>query len=617
MHHELDRVRAFGRRAVLAAGAQAAVFTALAARLHYLQVQRSEEFALLAEDNRANQRLLVPPRGRILDRLGRPLARNVPTYRLLVVREQAGDVQTVLARVAEFIALPDERLAAVVAEARARPAFLPHLVRDDLSWDEVTRLAVRAPELPGVMLDSGLLRDYPEAAALSHVLGYVGAVNLTEQAEDTDPLLRLPEFRIGKSGIERSYDKVLRGQAGLSRVEVNAFGREIRELGRQEGVPGSDVKLSLDLELQRFCVERLSAEPAASAVVVDVRTGGLMALASVPSFDPALFTGGLGQGTWQQLRTDPRTPLVNKCIRGQYPPGSTFKMMTALAALHGGISPDHTVSCSGATSLGRAVFHCWKEHGHGRIGLTQALAQSCDVYFYDLARRVGIDALADMARRFGFGAPLGLDLPGEQPGLIPTTAWKRATLGESWQKGETLVCGIGQGYVSATPLQLAIMAARLANGGLAVRPWLVAPTGETPAPEPIGVDPAAIALVVRGMREVVYGARGTARTADPGIPGVEIAGKTGTSQVRRISRADRATGRHKRTDIPWVERHHALFVCAAPLSSPRYATAVVVEHGQSGAKAAAPIARDIMRRALEIDPAGSSRQLAQSHGTNT
>ena len=616
MHHELDRVRAFGRRAVLVACAQAAVFSGLAARLHYLQVQCSEEFALLAEDNRANQRLLLPPRGRILDRLGRPLARNIPTYRLLVVRERAGDVRAVLARVAEYVALPDDRLAAVVAEARARPAFQPHLVRDDLSWDEVSRLAVRAPELPGVMLDSGLLRDYPEADVLSHVLGYVGAVNAAEQAEEVDPLVRLPEFRIGKSGIERSYDQRLRGQAGLSRVEVNAFGREIRELSRHEGIPGSDVRLSLDLELQRFCVERLSAEPAASAVVVEVRTGGVMALASVPSFDPALFTGGLRQGTWQRLRADPRTPLVNKCVRGQYPPGSTFKMMTALAALNAGVSPDHTVVCAGATRLGRAVFHCWREHGHGRIGLTQALAQSCDVYFYDLARRVGIDTLADMARRFGFGAPLGLDLPGEMPGLIPTTAWKQATLGENWQKGETLVCGIGQGYVSATPLQLAIMAARLANGGLAVTPWLVAPAGGPPEPEPIGIDPAALALVVGGMREVVHGARGTARAADPGIPGVEMAGKTGTSQVRRISRADRAAGRHKRTDIPWEERHHALFVCAAPLSAPRYAVAVVVEHGQSGAKAAAPIARDIMRRALEIDPAGSTRQLARPHGTS-
>lgn len=607
MHHELDRVRAFGRRAILLAGAQTGVFAALVARLHYLQVERSAEFALLADDNRANQRLLVPPRGRILDRLGRPLARNVPTYRLLVVREKAGDLRPMLEHVAALIDLPDGRLERTLAEARGRPAFLPVIVREDLSWDEVSRLAVRSPELPGVMLESALLRDYPAGATLAHVLGYVGAVSPSEQAEDKDPLLHQPGFRIGKSGIERGYDRQLRGLAGLSRVEVNAFGREIRELGRREGIAGDDVRLTLDLELQRFCVDRLSAERAASAVVLDVRTGGVNALASVPSFDPRLFTGGLRQGAWKELRTDPRTPLVNKCIRGQYPPGSTFKMMTALAALASGIPPGHTVSCGGSTSLGRAVFHCWKEHGHGTLGLTQALAQSCDVYFYDLARRIGVDAIADMARRFGLGAPLGLDLPGEQPGLIPTTTWKQATLGESWQKGETLVCGIGQGYVSATPLQLAVMTARLANGGLAVTPRLAAPSPEASPPGSIGVDPAAITLVLGGMREVVHGARGTARAANLGIPGVEMAGKTGTSQVRRISRADRAAGRHKRTDIPWEERHHALFVCAAPLAEPRYAVAVVVEHGQSGAQAAAPIARDVMRRALEIDPAGSVR----------
>jgi penicillin-binding protein 2 len=451
VQQEAERGRCFTRRVLFLSGAQVAFFGALTARLHYLQVQRSADYALLAEDNRANQRLLVPPRGQILDRLGRPLARNAPTYRVQVIHEQARDLRAVLQRLAELVALPPERIESVLGEARLRRPFVPLLVREDLSWEEVARVAIHSPDLPGVVLDSGLLRDYPEGDTLAHVLGYVGAVNPAEQSEDSDPLLQLPEFRIGKSGIERSYDRVLRGRAGLSRVEVNAIGREIRELDRREGVPGADVRLALDLELQRFCVARLSAELAASAVVVDVRTGGVMALASVPSFEPSLFAGGLRRSAWQQLRDDPRTPLVNKCIRGQYPPGSTFKMMTALAALEAGVSPSYQAFCPGYMSLGRAVFHCWKEHGHGRIRMIQALGQSCDVYFYDAARRVGVDAIAEMARRFGLGEPLGIDLPGEQPGLIPTTEWKKATLGESWQKGETLVCGIGQGFVSATP----------------------------------------------------------------------------------------------------------------------------------------------------------------------
>ena len=613
MQLEADRARSFGRRALVLGGAQLAFFGALGARLYHLQVQRSAEYALLAEDNRANQRLLIPPRGCILDRLGRPLARNVPTYRMLVIREQAGDLRATLQRVAGLVRLPPERIDGVLAEARVRRAFVPLPVRDDLTWEEVARLAVRSPALPGVVLEAGLLRDYPHGDVLAHVLGYVGAVNRAEQATDDDPLLQLPEFRIGKSGIERSHDTSLRGRAGFSRVEVNAIGREIRELDRREGEPGADLQLSLDLDLQRFCVARLSSQLSASAVVLDVRTGGVLALASVPSYDPAAFAGRLRQSVWGELRDNPRTPLVNKCIRGQYPPGSTFKMMTALAALESGIAPSFQISCPGYTNLGSARFHCWKEHGHGRIGMVQALGQSCDVYFYDLARRVGIDAIAAMAHRFGLGQTLDIDLPGEQPGLIPTTAWKKAALGQSWQKGETLVCGIGQGFVLATPLQLAVMTARLANGGRAVVPWL----GRVPGPEAptsIEVPQASLDIVLSGMREVVNGPRGTARAAALGLPGIEMGGKTGTSQVRRISRADRAAGRHKRKDIAWANRDHALFVCFAPCVEPRFAVSVIVEHGEGGSKVAAPIARDIMRKAFELFPIGGEAATATAAG---
>jgi penicillin-binding protein 2 len=612
MRQEADRSRGFARRALFLGAAQLAVFGGLAARLYHLQVDRGTEYALLAEDNRANQRLIVPPRGRILDRRGRPLARNVPVYRIRVIRERARDLADVLRRLADLVALPPGRIDEVLAQAQARPAFVPITLRENLSWDEVTRIAIRSPELPGVELDSALLRDYPHGDVLAHVLGYVGAVSEAELKADPDPLLQQPDFRIGKNGVERSYERQLRGRAGLSRVEVNAIGREIRELDRKEGEPGTDLRLSLDLDLQRFCHARLAGELSASAVVLDVRTGAVLALASVPSFEPAAFTGRLPVGTWGELRANPRTPLVNKCVRGQYPPGSTFKLMTALAALEGGISPTMQVSCSGSVYLGNAQFHCWKEHGHGRLGLVQAIEQSCDVYFYELARRVGVDAIAAMAGRFGLGQPVGIDLPGEQPGLIPTTAWKKATFKEGWHKGETLVCGIGQGYVLATPLQLAVMTARLANGGLAVTPRLVgaqAAGGEAAPdapPPPLGVAQASLDLVLRGMRDVVHGPRGTARAAALGLPGVEVGGKTGTSQVRRISKADRLAGRHKRKDIPWEERDHALFVAFAPFAAPRYAVAVVVEHGVSGAKTAAPIARDILRQAIELDPAGGA-----------
>ncbi len=416
---------------------------------------------------------------------------------------------------------------------------------------------------------------------------------------------------IGKTGIERSYDKVLRGRSGLSQVEVNALGREIREVERREGEPGSDIGLSLDLELQQFCFERLSIELSASAVVLDVRTGGILGLASVPSYDPSLFTNGLKRTVWTELSTSPRTPLVNKCIRGQYPPGSTFKMMTALAALEAGIiTPSYRVHCSGSTWIGAAEFHCWKDHGHGRLDLLQALGQSCDVYFYDVARRTGIDTIAAMANRFGLGQVLGVDLPGEQPGNIPTTAWKKQRFGVGWHKGETLVCGIGQGYVNATPLQLAVMAARLATGRKIVPALVHGPA--TAPPEPLGVSQANLEAVVRGMREVVHGGRGTARQAALDLPGIEVAGKTGTSQVRRMTATERAMGaeRRKKLEVPWIQRDHALFVCFAPYQDPRYAVSVVVEHGIGGAKVAAPIARDIMRKALELDPAGAKSPIA-------
>ncbi|MFO1070218.1 MAG: penicillin-binding protein 2 [Geminicoccaceae bacterium] len=601
MRQDSERTRTFTRRALVVGGIQAALFGALGVRLWHLQVDEGQEYSLLAEDNRVNQRLLIPPRGRILDSQGRALARNIPTYRVRLVREQTRDPRATLQALARLVALDAERIEAVLAQLATSRRFVPVTVRDDLSWEEVSSVAVRSPELPGVLLDSALFRDYPQGEVTAHIVGYLGPPTVTEQAADPDPLLTLPEFRMGKSGVEKSHDAALRGRAGLSRVEVNVVGREIRELDRSEGIAGRDVALSLDLDLQRYCFERLSGELAASTVVVEVATGAVRAMASVPSYDPAVFQNGLSPTIWKELRDNPRTPLVNKCIRGQYPPGSTFKMVTALAALQAGIAPGAKVFCSGATTLGKAVFHCWKQGGHGAMDMIHAIEQSCDCFFYDVARRIGVDAIAETARRLGLGGPLGIDLPGEMPGLIPTRAWKKARLDQQWHQGETLVNAIGQGFVLATPLQLAVMTARLCNGGRAVTPWFVAPDADPAAVPPTGIPEAHLAIVRDGMHAVVHGSRGTARQATLGLPGIEMAGKTGTSQVKRISKADRLSGRHKRKDRPWKERDHALFVCFAPVAAPRYAVSVIVEHGEGGSATAAPIARDIMRRALDLD----------------
>jgi len=605
MLRDATRLRSFSRRALLLGAGQTAVFAALAGRLYYLQVIAAEQYALLADENRINHRLLAPERGVLLDRNGLALARNRPTYRVAVIPEQTKDVAATLDAVGRLIPLAPEQAALALTQASQRRAFVPITIRDDLTWSEVARIAVHAPEIPGVALDSGLLREYPMHEITAHVLGYVGPVS--ERELSGDALLELPEFRLGKNGIEKTYDHVLRGTAGISRYEVNALGREIKQLYRQDGMPGTDLRLTVDLELQRFVHGRIGREESAAAVVLDVHGGEVLALTSVPSFAPGAFGNGLSRDAWRALTTDPRAPLMNKAISGQYPPGSTFKMIVALAALEAGIGPDLQVTCPGHLQLGRHVFHCWKRWGHGALTLVEALSQSCDVYFYELARKVGVDAIAAMARRFGLGTATGIDLPGERAGLVPDKAWKRTALDARWHQGETLVVGIGQGFLQATPLQLAVMTARIATGR-AVLPQLVrgeaaqsaqATTGSAP---PIGVSEAALTFVRRGMFEVVNGAHGTARAYKLRMGGLAMAGKTGTSQVRRISRSERQTGLRKNEEKPWEERDHALFVGFAPYHEPRYAVAVVVEHGGSGSTSAAPIARDVLAKTLELDP---------------
>lgn len=599
-------LRTFTRRAAVLGGIQAAAFGALAGRLYYLQVLQSDQYRMLADENRISLRLLAPPRGRILDRSGDEIASNRRNFRVLIVAEQTPSVERTLNRLTELIPIEDSQRQRVMREITRKRKFVPVVVAENLTWEDFARINLHSPDLPGVHLDVGETRDYPHAEAFAHVVGYVGAVANEDLGED--PLLELPGFRIGKSGVERVHDLALRGAAGDSRVEVNAYGRVIRELARRDGRPGDDLVLTIDGALQRFAMERMGAESAA-AVVVDVHTGDVLALASNPAFDPNWFNVGITSEQWRRLNGDKYKPLINKAIQGQYPPGSTFKMMVALAALESGaISPDHRVHCPGQIQFGNYTFHCWKKGGHGGVGLISSIQESCDVFYYDVARRVGPDRIAEMCRRFGLGRQTGVDLPNERPGLIPTRAWKQATLGQPWTPGESLVMGIGQGYVLTTPLQLAVMAARLATGR-AVQPRLVRPAGIAPDASAadlwpaVGVSPAAMALVQEGMNNVSNNPRGTAYGARIKQPGFALAGKTGTSQVRRISKAEREAGLKKLADRPWEEQDHALFVCYAPVGNPRYAAAVVVEHGGGGSKAAAPIARDIMIEAQRLDPA--------------
>lgn len=600
MQRDSDRTQLLGRRAALLAGGKVILLSALVGRMYYLQVIQSEKYITLAEDNRINLRLLPPPRGLITDRFGVPVATNQQNYRVLLTAENTYDVEASLDILAKIVPLAPHERRRILREVKRQRSFVPVTLKENLSWDEVARIELNIPDLPGLSTDVGQTRFYPYAADCAHLLGYVSAPS--EAEIDGDPLLTLPGFRVGKAGVEKVHDLKLRGIGGSSEVEVNAYGRVIRELARNEGQPGTEIQLTIDIELQKMASARMGEE-SASAVVMDVHNGDVLAMVSTPAFDPNAFAKGLTSEQWQELVGNPMAPLTNKVIAAQYAPGSTFKGLVALAALEKGLAtPATRASCIGYVALGDAKFHCWKKGGHGGLDMMGGIAQSCDVYFYELARRIGIERIAAMARRFGMGAPLGLDLPHEQPGLIPSREWKRAVTGESWSMGETMILGIGQGYILTTPLQLAVMGARLVNGGFAVKPRLARGTGPSgPAPDPVfesmGLAPQNLAFVRSAFEAVVNERRGTAYNARIKQPGFEMGGKTGSVQVRRISKAERETGIRKNKDLPWKERDHALFVGFAPVQAPRYVAAVIVEHGGGGAAVAAPIARDILHEA--------------------
>ncbi|AIB12127.1 penicillin-binding protein 2 [Azospirillum baldaniorum] len=605
MDRDTDRYRLLTRRAAVLGGLKLAGLSALVGRLYYLQVVESARFTMLAEENRISLRLVAPSRGTIVDRFGAPLAVNQQNYRVVVVSERTRNIQDTLDKISKIVPLTDGDRRRVMRELHRKRRFVPVTVRENLTWEQVATIEMNTPDLPGVAIEVGEIRHYPEAEATAHILGYVGAVSEAEL--NGDPVLSLPGFRIGKAGMEKYHEKALRGTAGTSQLEVNAVGRVIRELSRDEGQPGREVQLTIDIGLQKFVQQRLAQEVSASCVVMDVHTGGIYALCSHPSYDPNQFTMGISAELWEELLSNQATPLNNKAVAGQYPPGSTFKPVVALAALESGlISRNHSVFCPGHMDLGDHRFHCWKKGGHGTVDVVGALRHSCDVWFYDVSRRIGIDRIAEMANRFDMGQLTGLDLPHERPGLIPSIDWKKGALGKPWAQGETLIAAIGQGYVLSTPMQLVAMTARLANGGFAVKPHLTkqikALSGEQTSWPPIGVKKENLDLVLRGLYEVTNAPNGTAYKSRITEPGYEMAGKTGSAQVRRITMAERSTGVKKNEDLPWRERDHALFISYAPVSSPRYACAVFVEHGGGGSTAAAPIARDILLECQKRDP---------------
>ncbi|OUT96704.1 MAG: penicillin-binding protein 2 [Flammeovirgaceae bacterium TMED32] len=634
------------RRSLLLGGAKIGLFSLLAGRLYYLQVTESEKYKTLSENNQFNMELLPPVRGRILDRKGIPLALNKDNFRIEIIAEQTKDIIGTLKKLGKIIEIDDVNMRRILKEMRSKRGFVPVSVVDNLKWDAIASVAINTPYLPGVRIDVGRSRFYPYGENAVHVTGYVSAVSETEQTGD--PLLELPDFRIGKSGIEKSLDRRMRGFAQQRQVEVNALGRIVRRLPGKDQKIGNDVDLTIDVRVQQFVSQRLAmgnsnpvpvddprvimalkegerlplgVDPASgtvnlnkygklaspesgAAVVMDAFSGEVLAITSTPGFNPNRFTHGLTARDWERLLANPFSPMTNKAIAGQYSPGSTFKMIVCLAALEAGIWHEkNRVECKGHIDLGGSRFHCWKKHGHGSIEMSQAIEQSCDVYLYEIAKSLGIKKIAAMARRFGFGAKSNIELPGERAGLVPSSNWKKLALGQKWHQGETLITSIGQGFILCTPLQLARMTAGLVNGGSLVTPRLLKSTIQTNLDiSPLNLNPKHLRVVLDGMNKVTNGSRGTARGVSRPSSSFRFGGKTGSVQVKRISLDDRRVGNVKNKDKPWAERDHAMFVGYAPLNSPRYVVSVVVEHGGGGSTMAAPIARDILKKTIELDP---------------
>jgi penicillin-binding protein 2 len=594
----------FSRRALLVGVGQAGLFGLLGWRLHQLQVLESSDYRLLSDENRMTMQLVAPSRGAIYDRFGTVIAQDRENLRVLVLPAFCKTLSGTLDALATVVTVSNATRDRIARAARRQSGYYPVLVAEGLSWRQFALLNVLAPQIPGIRTDRSGSRLYNHAKPMAHVVGYVGMAG-KEEVND-DPVMRLPGFRTGRTGVEKTFDRELRGSPGAIKYEVDVRGRVVRELGSRPSTKGRDIVLTIDHYLQTVALDRIKDHRVASIVVVDVVTGGILVMASTPTYDPNDIAFQVDMEKWKELGRNPDHPMHNRAVRGQYPPGSTFKVVTALAGLSAGVIDSHeTMRCPGSYAVGRKRFRCWKSHGGG-IDVHQALKQSCDVYFYEAAKRMGIDHLAKVARELGLGQTYDCGLPGQMPGLIPDQAWKRAKLFDAWYTGETVIAGIGQGFVSTTPLQLAVMTARVATGR-AVLPSLVMSAKDKVEPWPLlDLDPVHLETVRQGMIAVVNEKGGTAGRSALELGDVQMAGKTGTSQV--------VSSRNEHKLSAYERETHALFIAFAPAHAPRYAAACVVEHGGGGSRAAAPVVKDVMTELLLRDPAGRPAFVSSNDG---
>ena len=568
-------------------------------RLFYLQILQGDKFLLLAEKNRLSIRLTIPERGRIYDRNGVILAENKKIFQAVLIKEQSPDYKKTLDLFSDLVSLSDEEKERIIKEAKRKRSFMPVRVKDNLTPKEVVLLQLNAPDLPGLQIEEGLIRSYPQKEIETHTTGYVSLFLDTDTADKDDPLLNLPGYRIGRAGVEKAKEEVLRGEPGSKKTEINAAGRSVRLLEKYKSIPGQDLTLTIDNRLQKYALD-LFEDNSGAAVLMDVKTGEIRTLVSAPSFDANLFLAPISSKDWNKLSSNKKLPMQNKALYGTYSPGSIFKLVVALAGLENKIiSANTTINCGGYTQLGEQRFHCWKRQGHGKLNLIQALEHSCDVYFYEVAQKIGAEKILETARKLGFGQVTGIDLENEKSGLVPSFEWKKRKYKDSWRMGDTLNLSIGQGFLTATPLQIVRMVSAIANGGYLVQPHII--ERKNTDLKNFLFDKKNLAIIRQGMFDVVNKEGATAYSSRFTLNGMKMAGKTATTQVRRISTEERKKGLKDQKLIPWEHRDHALFAGFAPTNNPKYAVVVVVEHGIGGSRTAAPIASKLLKKVLELD----------------
>jgi len=581
--------QAFDRRSFVIGSIQGGIGLLLAARMGYIAVAENEKYEMEAESNRVNLVLIPPRRGWILDRNGSPLASNRADFRVDIIPERLVDPDREITTVGELLKMTPVEIQDLRDKIGKSAGFQPVQVADGLDYDAFAAVTVRLPELPGVVPQRGFSRYYPTGPAVGHLIGYVGAASREEYEEEPSPLLLTPGYKLGKDGLEKEFEQVLRGEPGARRSEVTASGRIVRDLDTREDVQGKPIQLTIDGPLQDYAARRLGLE-SGSVVVIDCLTGDLMCMASMPSFDPNSFSDGIGRVEYQMLSQNERVPLRNKVLKGLYPPGSTVKPMVAMSFLEAGLDPGETTGCGGGLRVGNRVFHCWNRGGHGSVNMSKGIYQSCDVYFYHFAQQLGMDVIAPMAKRLGMGQEFPLPVASQFFGTVPDPAWKLNKYGQPWAGFDTVNATIGQGYMLANPLQLAVMASRLATGNK-IMPRLMLDKSK-PSFESMNFHGDHVQVIQQAMSDVVNGP-GTAGRARIPVEGVLMAGKTGTAQVVGLNVGGGKGGQ-------WKYRDHGLFIFFAPFDNPRYAGAVVIEHG-GGSGAAYPIARDVMT--FLFDPA--------------